>query len=293
MKIKAILLIGLIAFTSIINAQCPLAMNYQTVVRDASGNPLANTTVAMRFTIDDSITPVYQETHTVTNGDALVTNQFGHLQALIGFGTPVFGSFANINWGSGHKYMQVEIDVNETGTYVNMGVMQLNSDPYALYADSAGKGGYPAHYIGEHYGGGVVFYVTDNGLHGLIADSADLQTGLLWDSTNTVTNAKLTGTGGGSSNTERIIISQGVGNYAAQVCANYTGGGYGDWYLPSVNELSLLYQQQHIIGGFSPSSYWSSTETAAATASAVNFSNGNAAATPKSTAGNVRAVRGF
>jgi len=29
------------------------------------------------------------------------------------------------------------------------------------------------HYIGESYGGGIIFYVYDNGLHGLIAASSD------------------------------------------------------------------------------------------------------------------------
>lgn len=45
-------------------------------------------------------------------------------------------------------------------------------------------------------------------------------------------------------NTERIIFSQGAGNYAAQIAANYKGGGYGDWYLPSAYELGLLHIQR-------------------------------------------------
>ena len=34
------------------------------------------------------------------------------------------------------------------------------------------------HYISESYGGGIVFYVYDNGQHGLIAATADQSTGI-------------------------------------------------------------------------------------------------------------------
>ena len=36
------------------------------------------------------------------------------------------------------------------------------------------------HFIGESYGGGIVFYVYDNGQHGLIAATADQSTGIQW-----------------------------------------------------------------------------------------------------------------
>ncbi len=37
-----------------------------------------------------------------------------------------------------------------------------------------------AHTIGEHYGGGIVFYVYDNGQHGLIAATIDQSTKCRW-----------------------------------------------------------------------------------------------------------------
>ncbi len=42
------------------------------------------------------------------------------------------------------------------------------------------NGNNPAHYIGESYGGGIVFYVYDNGRHGLIAATSDQSTSLVW-----------------------------------------------------------------------------------------------------------------
>jgi hypothetical protein len=63
-------------------------------------------------------------------------------------------------------------------------------------------------------------------------------------------------------NTERIILVQGsAGDYAAQIAANYQGGGFGDWYLPSKYELNLLFQKKAFVGLFPGFGYWSSNES--------------------------------
>ena len=133
------------------------------------------------------------------------------------------------------------------------------------------------HYIGEAYGGGIVFFVYDNGQHGLIAAQTDLTppvppgNGIPWS--NHATTIRATGTtgngiGSGAMNTATIIAIQiqdsPNGNFAARACADYsvTIGGitYGDWYLPSLYELSLLHQQRNVVGGFNSDEYWSSNE---------------------------------
>jgi hypothetical protein len=102
-----------------------------------------------------------------------------------------------------------------------------------------------AHYIGESFGGGIIFYVYDNGKHGLIVSTEDQGTEVIWyNGTYSTTNAFRDGVNAGLLNTERIILSQGAGNYAAQIAANYKGGGFGDWYLPSAYELGLLHIQR-------------------------------------------------
>ena len=102
-----------------------------------------------------------------------------------------------------------------------------------------------AHYLGESFGGGIVFYVYDNGKHGLIVSTEDQGTEVKWyNGTYSTTNAFRDGVNAGLLNTERIILSQGAGNYAAQIAANYKGGGFGDWYLPSAYELGLLHIQR-------------------------------------------------
>ena len=150
------------------------------------------------------------------------------------------------------------------------------------------------HFIGESYGGGIVFYVYDNGQHGLIAATADQSTGIQWyNGSNNVTNAVRDGISAGIFNTERIISNQGGGAYAAQICANYKGGNYGDWYLPSKYELNLLYQQKTVVGGFANGNYWSSSEVDNYYAWFQSFSNGLQTNLNKYYSVYVRAIRAF
>ncbi|MBK8683880.1 MAG: hypothetical protein IPN26_02230 [Bacteroidetes bacterium] len=55
----------------------------------------------------------------------------------IGQGAVQSGVFNTINWGSGFKYLQVEMDINGGNNFIIMGTSQLLSVPYALYAENA------------------------------------------------------------------------------------------------------------------------------------------------------------
>jgi hypothetical protein len=163
------------------------------------------------------------------------------------------------------------------------------------------NGNNPAHYIGESYGGGIVFYVYDNGRHGLIAATADQSTGIRWyGGSNTNTRARADGVGAGLKNTAIIIANQGPvdgATFAATVCNEYsvTVGGvtYGDWYLPSKYELNLLYLQRAMVGGFAYNYYWSSTEHSSSLAWRQSFNNGGQYDYSKGNTYYVRAVRAF
>jgi len=85
-----------------------------------------------------------------------------------------------------------------------------------------------------------------------------------WNGSFITTGA--TSTSNGSTNTSAIILAQGNnGFYSAKLCRDYTGGGFNDWFLPSKNQLGLLYEQKILVGGFSNSIYWSSSESELAT----------------------------
>jgi hypothetical protein len=163
-------------------------------------------------------------------------------------------------------------------------------------------GNNPVHYIGESYGGGKVFYVYDNGQHGLIAATADQSIGIRWYNGSLRVNGA-TGDGllDGVMNTAIIVATQmaddQAGNFAAKVCADYslTAGGitYGDWYLPSKYELNLLYLQKSVVGGFADTYYWSSTEVSKFYAWRQDFSSGNQLDYDKDYTFYVRAIRAF
>jgi hypothetical protein len=133
MKKTTWVLIWLFAIAFSASAQSPQRMNYQTVVRNTNGNVTANTPVKFRFTIHDGSatgTTVFTETQTTT------TNQLGLVNLEIG----QLNNLAVINWGLGAKYLQVEVDINNTGIFTDMGTTQLISVPYALYAANSNAG---------------------------------------------------------------------------------------------------------------------------------------------------------
>jgi hypothetical protein len=118
------------------NAQTPQGIPYQSVIRNGSGALIINQAVHLRFSIHDSTmlgTIVYQETHITT------TSNLGMITLSIGQGTPSIGTFSAINWGSGAKFMQVELDAAGGNNYIDLGTQQMMSVPYALYAATAGN----------------------------------------------------------------------------------------------------------------------------------------------------------
>ncbi len=136
---KKLLSITAIFFGAIISfAQVPEKMNYQAVIRNASGQLLQNQNVAVRAGIlqgSPSGTVVYSERLTGT------TNINGVLSAEIGSGTVISGTFSSINWSSGNYWLKTETDPTGGTNYTIAGTSQLLSVPYAMYAKTSGSGG--------------------------------------------------------------------------------------------------------------------------------------------------------
>ena len=126
-------LLILSAFTTI-HAQAPLRINYQAVVRNNTGQPVTTgTVVSFRFTIHDGSptdTAVYIESQKDT------VNQFGLVNTHIG----AAGNLALVNWSTGNKYLEVELDPAGGVNYTNMGTTALLSVPYALFAANSAPG---------------------------------------------------------------------------------------------------------------------------------------------------------
>lgn len=143
---------------------------------------------------------------------------------------------------------------------------------YATNSDGTGYGEQeefstePPLTIGQYYKGGVIGYIDQTGLHGLIRTSSPFGP-CTWGCVGTNVSGTVNSFGGGPSNTTAIFNScNSTELTAAQICTNYISeGGYTDWFLPSIEELNL------ICSAMSPNDrdnkfYWSSSQSDATTA---------------------------
>jgi hypothetical protein len=336
-------LLAFICFNTL--AQAPDGFNYQGIARDNQGKELINKSISLRLSIlKNSVggTSVYSETQAKT------TNSFGLFTIKVGSGTVISGKFNQIDWSTGLYFLKVEMDVNGGTNYSFMGTSQLLSVPYALMATRSLKslndldtssvnelqtlsinydtirlsngggyvklppvsGGY-THYVGELYGGGVVFYVDQTGKHGLVCSMIDLSTSQMWSNvTATLIGPTAQSVWDGQSNSIAIIGQTGHTNSAAKLCEDYTNFNYGtgvysDWYLPSITELNDLLNnirmiQRTLINDGDPTTtplvanlYWSSTENVADGAAFFNLSSYSLSGNWKYSAYYVRAIRAF
>jgi S1-C subfamily serine protease len=117
--------------------------------------------------------------------------------------------------------------------------------------------------IGDTCYGGILFNIQSyrGSIYALIAAPYDQANKMSWGD-NGITGA--TSSSDGQFNTRNIInfdFKYYSDYYCAAVkCYQCRIGGYDDWYLPSVDELSLMYSNRDQIGGFLLGDYCSSTE---------------------------------
>jgi len=299
-------------FTLIVNAQIPPnAFNYSAVARNAAGQPIATTTIGIQITIlktSPTGASQYSENHFVN------TDAFGLFNLVIGAGAVQSGSMATIDWSNDNYYLKVGMDATGGTNFLTMGTTQLLSVPYALYAKSAGSvsgggsGGGFTHYIGEEFGGGVIFHLWKDALgveHGLIIDKTDLSTAQVWSNIDAILiGSSAQSNWDGLSNSNAIFGQAGHTSSASALCLNSTIGGQSDWYLPSIQELNMLWNNYYTvarsltqISGATQlqAAYWSSTEFGYDSyAWTFSFNNGSASyGTNKGFAHYVRAVRAF
>lgn len=163
----------------------------------------------------------------------------------------------------------------------------------------------PALTIGQNYQGGIIFYIDETGQHGLISATSDQGTIRWYNGSFYYIGQTSAAVGTGLANTTRIISSQGAiaNSYAAGLARAYSGDGYTDWYLPSKDELDLMYSNigpgatgvNHNIGNFITlfGYYWSSSEMDAPNSWYEIFDSRQQAGNGKNSPMYVRAIRSF
>ena len=305
----------------------------------AQGNVLPNSVVTIQFTIVNATgTEEYQEKHsTLTDRYGMINLLIG-----TGSSTGS-NDFADILWNGTTKKLKVGINFSGNGnnfvalneqllTYMphpvstatqsaldlkaniasptftgtptlptgTIGVTQTagnNTTAIAttafVLANAGGSVSGFTHYIGEAFNGGIIYYLykgSDGLEHGLIV--ALTESTASWQTLGTLVNANRTEDG--AYNTALMTDSP---------AATYIAGLGTGWYLPSIDELGLLYYNRYNAqkglraGGNTLLSnttyYWSSTEYNATFASVFTFTQGSAYNDGKTYTGTVRGVRAF
>ncbi len=155
--------------------------------------------------------------------------------------------------------------------------------------------------------GGLIFYenpkYASDGWRYLEAAPYDQSGGARWGCfRRAIEGARGTAVGTGKQNTADMLAACSEPGTAAHLCANFKLNGVGGWFLPSRDELALLYRNLKATGAGSfpdggvpdNTSYWASSQQTADMASHIDFADaGRQHGDDKDFPRRVRAIRAF
>lgn len=270
--------------TAIMFGQATETLKYQEVIRNSSNVIVTSSPIGMRVSIlqdSETGTPVYVETHISS------TDENGLVSIEVGGGTPVTGTFEDIHRETSTYFLKTETDPTGGVNYsAIVSTSLLFNKPKASEANR---------FLGEYYGGGIVFYIDESGQHGLITATIDKSTRVKrHDGTFTVSDAAKDEIGIRDYNTERINAIKGAGSSTAELFDKPQDENLSDWYLPTRYDLNLLYARRAIIGGYTDfGKGWSSTEMSRVNAWFTSFVTGASFPNGRDDAEYIRVIREF
>lgn len=150
----------IVCLSTLVFAQLPNTINYQAVARNASGQALANQTIKVRLSIVKNNVASYSETRTVT------TNALGLFNVSIGSSgaTNVVGTLMGADWyytQAEPVKLKVELDLNNSNVFTDMGSQDLSNVPYAMTSNLAVQAltlqGYPVSSVAPQVGDQLVW----------------------------------------------------------------------------------------------------------------------------------------
>ena len=342
MRLKT-LIFALTVISETVYTQVPDKFKYSTEIKQDDKLVKSKEIQLQISLLKDSVKGdiIYKEKQTI------ITNENGIANFVIGDenSKKLKGSLSDIDWANNLYFIKIAADINDDGKIDNSWTSQVLSVPYALYAKSAGEisSELPEkdpdfkksvassisqndtnnwndlvrkhkHFIGELYGGGIVYWVTPDGQHGLVASLNDLCGGkkVQWSPNPQRSISGAQSYTDGKSNSAAIIKADNANGYPAEACSAYKNGIYNDWYLPSNQELQLMLASTFIIDKVLSEDnntntngvtfinkvgeygrYWSSTEQATNAAWLAFFTQNRLDFDRKDTYARVRAIRSF
>ncbi len=187
-------------------------------------------------------------------------------------------------------------------------LLDAGVSPIDLYTN-----GIPADSLfGNMFQGGLIFYLDTMNLYpsfeGLVSAPFDQSTGATWGCFTQFIGGTSTAVGTGQSNTTLIVTGCGDSGIAARICDDLVYEGQEDWFLPSEDELNLMWEiladsdgdgsnsgpdDPNNLGDFENNFYWSSSENDEFFSSSQYFGNGAQTPDTKVNTFYVRAVRAF
>jgi len=267
----------------------PVIGNTNTNVSENINALLANTEYHFRLKTSNAVGVTYSDDLTFTTSGAAPTVTSLAATSIIsvgaklngtvnanGFNTTVsFDYGTNTGYGSSATATQSSVtgntdtDVEATITGLTLGttyhfrVKAVNALGTIYGSDMTFIAAYG---IGENINGGFVFYIDGTDLHGLVCAPTDQSTGAIWGCIGTlITGADGIAVGTGNQNTIDIVNGCSTAGIAARLCNDLDLNGYTDWFLPSIDELGLMYTNLYLnelghLGGLESYSYYSSSE---------------------------------
>ncbi|MDC0204400.1 DUF1566 domain-containing protein [Flavobacteriales bacterium] len=208
---------------------------------------------------------VLQNPIILTNGESISTNSSSSNETASFNGYLVDENYFAGCGGGGSSSSTSSLDSTTIANMIAASAQTLTISGDTLFISSGNYIVLPAAplEIGDTYQGGVIFYLDGIG-GGLMAALSD-QPNAEWGCQGVaISGADGFGIGTGSQNTIDILNGCSTPGIAAYICDTLTLGGHTDWFLPSKEELELMYINLHSqalgIGNFSDDYYWSSTE---------------------------------
>jgi hypothetical protein len=106
----------------LVSGQIVESFNYQTIVHNSHGKPVASRVVTFRCSIlsgNDYDSVIYSENHKAK------TDKRGLVTLKIGNGTEETGDFKHVDWSSDKYFLKVETDTTGKTNYTEMGITQI------------------------------------------------------------------------------------------------------------------------------------------------------------------------